>query len=342
MITKDESMRLKGVAILMMLFLHLFNTGERIDLCTPLLCVGKYPLAHLLSRIGALCVPIYIFLSGCGLHYVYQQTEGKNMRRGNRILRLYTNYWIIFLLFIPLACWVNPAEYPESLTTLLLNFTALSYSYNEEWWFLLPYMVLVGVCPSIIRLVHRLNVRQTLCCGLALMVLYLALEPLRGLIPLFPGKDFLFSLASLLFPFFAGIASAYRHSLSRFRSYVEQHWGGRKNLYLWTTLAVFLLLRVVIKTGSLNAVYGVIFIFLFTATDRTSIVNSILAYFGGHSTNMWLTHTFFSWYLFAEYVYGLHYPPLIFAALVAISLATSYVVRALYTPLQKRIVRLPF
>ena len=342
MITKEETMRLKGVAILMMLFLHLFNTDERMGLCHPLVSLGDKPLVHLIARFSALCVPIYIFLSGYGLSFIYHKTAGLQMRTANRILRLYTNYWIVFLLFIPLASWVNPTEYPSDLTTLLLNVTALSDSYNLEWWFLMPYMLLVLVSPWIIRNVHALNGKQATVCCVVLMAFYLLLHPLRGMCPFFAGKDFVFNIGLLIFPFVSGIVFSHHAVLDRFRNWTTQRWGAHKDRYLWALLMVFFLLRIFIKTGAINAVYGLIFITLFTATDRNSWCNFLLGHLGKHSTNMWLTHTFFSWYLFADFFYGLQYPLLMYVVLIAVSLCTSYFIQLLNRPLQERIKRLPF
>ena len=64
---KKESLELKGIAILLMLMLHLFNTQQRVAECTTFLYFwnGK-PLVYALSRVGAFCVPLYIFISGYG------------------------------------------------------------------------------------------------------------------------------------------------------------------------------------------------------------------------------------------------------------------------------------
>ena len=41
---------LKGVAILMMLFLHLFNNPELNSICEPWIYIGDHPLVNILSR----------------------------------------------------------------------------------------------------------------------------------------------------------------------------------------------------------------------------------------------------------------------------------------------------
>ena len=149
--TKEETLQLKGIAILMMLFLHLFNTTANVEQCQTYIYFwnGK-PLVLALSRVAAFCVPIYIFLSGYGLAITYKQNQ-RIMRSWNRIFNLYINYWIVFLLFIPLACFIRPQNYPGNLTEFICNFIALDCSYNREWWFFLPYVLLVISSKHIIH-----------------------------------------------------------------------------------------------------------------------------------------------------------------------------------------------
>lgn len=68
--TKEQTNILKGIAILMMLFLHLFNSANLTDVCEPLLFIGSTPLVHIISKA---CNPVGIFLmlSGYGLSYTY-------------------------------------------------------------------------------------------------------------------------------------------------------------------------------------------------------------------------------------------------------------------------------
>ena len=82
--TKEETLQLKGIAILMMLFLHLFNTTANVEQCQTYIYFwnGK-PLVLALSRVAAFCVPIYIFLSGYGLAITYKQNQ-RIMRSWNR------------------------------------------------------------------------------------------------------------------------------------------------------------------------------------------------------------------------------------------------------------------
>ena len=75
---KTESLQLKGIAILMMLFLHLFNTADRVELCNISIYFwnGK-PLVLAMSRVAAFCVPIYLFISGYGLTCSYKKNSSE-------------------------------------------------------------------------------------------------------------------------------------------------------------------------------------------------------------------------------------------------------------------------
>lgn len=70
-ISKDNSTLLKGIVIIMMIFLHSFNKNHT-DLCTNLLYVGDLPFAKWLSNA---CGPVdfFILFSGYGLAYTYDQ-----------------------------------------------------------------------------------------------------------------------------------------------------------------------------------------------------------------------------------------------------------------------------
>ena len=69
--SKADTMAVKGVAILFMLFAHLFNRLQLVDLSTPLAYVGEQPLVSLL--IFAMSpVHFFIFLSGYGLSLFFE------------------------------------------------------------------------------------------------------------------------------------------------------------------------------------------------------------------------------------------------------------------------------
>lgn len=94
----------------------------------------------------------------------------------------------------------------------------------------------------------------------------------------------------------------------------------------------------------LHAVIQTLFVAVFTALGTITLLcvcpiprrlQKILQYFGTHSTNIWLTHMFFYTVLFDGFVFHAKYPILIFFLLLALSLASSYVIKWLSKPILK-------
>ena len=73
---KEDTLFLKGIAISMMLWLHLFSNIEIIEECEhSLLFLNGKPLVYVLTKIASCCVPLYIFLGGYGLAKTYQNKK---------------------------------------------------------------------------------------------------------------------------------------------------------------------------------------------------------------------------------------------------------------------------
>ena len=75
--TKSDTRQLKGLAILMMMWLHLFSDENRVrTLDYALDFMNGMPLVYSLTRLASACVPIYIFLGGYGLAATYLTADG--------------------------------------------------------------------------------------------------------------------------------------------------------------------------------------------------------------------------------------------------------------------------
>ena len=157
-ISVNQSNHLKAIAIMMMLCLHLFNRDYK-ELFQPLIFLGQQPLTYYISLFCDACVPIFAFVSGYGLYYKYRSDQS-NYIKGNqsRLKKLYINYWIIILIFpVLLGVILSKENFSGSVVRFLLNWTAISPSYNGAWWFFTTYVlfvltsvvifaVLVGLC----------------------------------------------------------------------------------------------------------------------------------------------------------------------------------------------------
>lgn len=168
--TKEQTIQIKGIAILMMLFLHLFMSGQVAEMCSPVLFIGSTPLVQILTRS---CTPVGIFLilSGYGLSYVYAHGKLNLAKQLKRLFKLYLHYWIILLVFVGIGCFVAPDKYPGSVLTILSNVTSWDTTYNAEIWFLFPYALLSLTAFAIFRVMDKIgNLASFILTG----ILYLA------------------------------------------------------------------------------------------------------------------------------------------------------------------------
>ncbi len=142
---------MKGVAILLMIFLHLFNQAGNVSLCHNLLFIDGMPLVLILSR-AAGPVAFFLILGGYGL---YKVNEKGDRHRWTRVFKLYLHYWIILAIFVGIGHFMRPASYPGSWTAVISNATGFHTTYNGEMWFLLPYVILSLIAPWLFRLMSH-------------------------------------------------------------------------------------------------------------------------------------------------------------------------------------------
>lgn len=321
--TKQETVLLKGIAILFMLYLHLFNQMQNVELCTNFILLGGVPLSHILTR-GANPVAIYVILSGYGL---YKSYRGKGRIGMLRIPKLYIHYWITLLLFVSLGSFLRPDTYPGGFWTVFQNITAWKTSYNLEIWFLFPYIILILCAPWIFSLFCRLPVALTLCSAILWGGVY-------GILYLF-GRSYLFAyqaaympllVLSLLFPFLLGAIMARYRMFERCRDFFSSY----QPLLL---LLMVLLVGLRLSTDFdflLHMAFVPLFLMFFIALRRPGWVDSLLLQLGMRSTSMWFVHSYFCYYLFHDFIYGFKYPLLIFVVLVTICYFVSVFIDRIY------------
>ena len=75
MLTKNETQQFKGAAILIMVFLHLFNQAHNVALCETPFCYFGEPIVLQMSKFTQICVGLYLFLSGYGLYISYRRSS---------------------------------------------------------------------------------------------------------------------------------------------------------------------------------------------------------------------------------------------------------------------------
>lgn len=327
-LTLEQSKNIKGIAILMMVYFHLFMPHSDVNACSYSLYIGDVPLILFLSR-AASPVPFYLFMSGYGLYYIWQ--SGQNLKPLRRCLNLYRIYWVSLIVMVSIASFVRPDTYPGTIVDVIENVTGWSTSYNSEAWFLFPYILLVLSATWLFPLVSRYS--GLLVAGVTYGLFLIAI----GIISLLSksGNDWLFYTKwyyypflyiECLCPFIFGCIMCKNSGNSK--SYKFLCILGKK----WKVLLLLILLiisRCMITTTAYGPIFALMAIFLLSQVQWTMWQNRILGFFGEHSTTIWLTHSYFCYYLFHDFIYGFRYPIIVFLVTLLCSLCASFVIKNL-------------
>lgn len=326
MMSKYETSVLKGVAILLMLYLHLFNQPANVALCKTYLSIGGELLVSILARC-ANPVDFFIILSGYGLYISHSNERNGNFKR---IIRLYLHYWIALLIFVTIGYFVRGGEiYPGSWSKILENVTAWNTTYNGEMWFLFPYMMVALTSKWIFSAMDRL---KWWLVFVATGLLYL----ITNVVISRYGDSYIYShrllymplqYINFLFSFSIGAMMAKYDIVNKCKC------GG----YALPLLLILVAANACINTGIVYPLYSAAFIVLFAKIRRPAWLDSVLSDLGKRSTSMWFVHSYFCYYLFKDYIYGLHYPIVIYAALIVISYLAAIIIDYLNKIVQNKI-----
>lgn len=320
--TKQETQIMKGVAILLMIFLHLFNQKPNVELCTSFVYVGDMPLVYWLSA-AANPVAFFLILSGYGMHFIYARGKG-DVHRWSRVKKLYLHWWVILAIFRIPPTLSGGGKYAD-FQSVLANYTAFNTSWYGEGWFLFPFICLSLLSSWLFKFIDQFRVRWILLASF-----------LWGTITSFVisryGAQYLYTNLWLYNPFLifhlapSFIFGAMLHR-TNFIQTIQKKYSSK---WLWLALVLVVCVMCVTRTAAWGPLYATTFIILFLAAPRNRLIDKTLAHLGNHSMNMWLIHAWFCYYLFHDLTYSLRYPLLIFVALVLVSLCCSYIVNGIY------------
>lgn len=143
--TKHHTKIVKGIAMLLMLFDHLFwmESGKYNALI-------KIPMYHdipwLIGSLGNICVSMFLFLSGYGM-YITAQNQGRYTFKDAfiRIKNMWFQYAFITTLIIILDFLFGKITF--DIKKIILNLLALDFSYNKYAWFMITYIIIILVFP---------------------------------------------------------------------------------------------------------------------------------------------------------------------------------------------------
>jgi len=325
-VSKEEAKLLQGIAVSLMVFHHLFDFPDRIHVpYVSLLNFSFLGLEALIASFGRICVAVFAFSSGYGLRKNAGDLNQYSLLSGYKsmLCRLWTfaqRFWIVFVFFIGFGLFLG--RYQWHPTTLLKNLFGLSFQYNAEWWYIAEYirfLLLFPLLMSFLKLLQRFRcakVIQTILFAFVMVASVLVSEEFRQpYIVCFLGGIFFASIP--VFEWLDKKLSAYS-VLYRI-------------LCLCVLSGVFLC-RAVFLGPLFDCFYVPLFVFGFVGLLKSAFLSQIFGYLlkypGEYSTYIWLTHTFFAYYLFQKFTFFPRYSLLIFLWCMFLSTTIGWILES--------------
>ena len=358
---KKDSLLIYGIAILMMIYHHLFSNPARLgdyEYISILNILSGNNAEQRLAWLFRLCVPFYAFISGYGLCTIISRKKAEErckigFVRENyklvflQILKLMKKYWIVFAVFVPMRIILKKGTL-INLKTFLMALLGLDSSYNAEWWYVKQYIMMVCLFPVFDffvcniycwikkKIIERfIYGRQMMMIGLGILgvlcVYFRNTEIFRYFISQLDNGRFVFTLV-----FFVGFLCSFFHIFEI----------GYKNEYFQKFRPMIAILLIAGCIGirwirAYDAVYckydafitAPIIYSICTLFSYFKSLSSLFQKIGKYSTYMWLTHTFFCFYYFNHFILMAKVSILMFFLLVIISLLTAI----LFTNVERRL-----
>lgn len=299
-LTRQDTAVLKGIAICAMLCHHLY--GYPPD--------GVEPYSGMLAWFGVLgkvCVALFLFCSGYGLatNYKPQSLLDDIKFIAKRLVKFYANYWVIFLIFVPITIFVfhrslGDAYGEDSSIYWCLCKDVLGLqgyeSYNVTWWFNLLIIILYLLFPILYRIVH---VQPIIAIIIGMIVMRFGSHLSLSSVEIYMWQ----------FPFVLGMAwQVCENKFSNVTAWQIKH----KYIFIICLISLSLLFVILRMWPIIPHWSGVrmdgflsctITLCVITILRYLSHVMDVLSFLGKHSMNIYLMHTFINGYWYPEWLH---------------------------------------
>ncbi len=332
---------LYGIAVLMMVFHHLFCIPSRLGYeYIPLLGENLWYVETKLAWFCRICVGIYAFISGYGLNEQMKNNQISTMsftenlvlayiRIFRHLVKFMKKYWITFAVFVPLGfCFFNLKFY---ITEFFQNLFGLSYSYNGEWWYVKQYILMLAIFPFIHSLVLYWKKGKTE------KIIFMLIGSIIG-ISLFTLYKYDIQLSKTwyykvhmdyIIIFCIGCIVSEYYIFEKANQIMERYLQKKMCPVFLFIFAV--IVRIVITPSASwskgDIILVPIFIYSFTLLSKrfTYMQTKMLSLFGKYSVYIWLVHTFFAYYYFQNIILIPRYSLLIYVWLFLLSFGVAII-----------------
>lgn len=315
-ISRKESLIIQGIAVILMVFHHLFGFPDRISYAYVILSdFSFFHIGTILSYFGRICISMFAFCSGYGLYkkfsLIYQAGFFVNLKNGyllviKQALKFYTRYWLVCAVFIPIGYIMG--VYSFDLIPLLKCLIGISCPYNAEWWYVSAYLQFLLVFP-VIFIIEKTAYKIFSQIGVNVFYVFLFITAI--VLTRIGINKFTTMLC-----FVAGIACVSTNLFDYIYSKINKF---KYLQYVFAVLVMFalILLRIVLRLEcNYDYICAPIFVFGIGLIIKSNIciktINKLLLFVGKYSTYIWLIHTFLAYYYFQQYLYWFRFSTIIF------------------------------
>lgn len=344
--TKEHTMQMKGIAIIILLFHHCFLNAQRwatvpYEKLATTKGWGYYPISfapfsshtiQYLASFSKICVAMFVFMTGYGMWVSYKSQKKKTTMSNyikKRMVTLMTGFLIIFvvteILAIPTGRFIEVYGHDfRSVVYMIIDALGLAKLLGTPlfcltWWYMSLAIVLIMIFPF----VHSMMEKYQWVVVVASII-----------VPRACGFGQSTDLFRYLLAYTLGMYFAQHDLLARIKErFMEQNMAG-KLLFLIVSLIG---LAVIIKCrqnawigwkyldfwDGFAAMYVIVISYIYILNGKWIVKG--LGFLGKHSMNIFLIHSFYRDVFFHEFTYSFYYAWLDYIVLMAISLVTSMV-----------------
>lgn len=331
-ISKSEAVMLQAVAVMLMVWHHLFGFPERIAVPHVLLLDRFFLIETFMAYFGRICIAVFAFSSGYGMRKkVVNSSESTGILKNYRtalmqLLKFFSRYWMVFFVFIPMGMLLK--AYPVELRSLMKGALGNGCGYNEEWWYVGTYVRFLLLFPIMTLVADAILKRVPFLMHILMAAAVVTVLLLPDSVPEYSFMCILICFAEGMYFVDSGIFEAL------YRLFAKKTW-----LRLVTGVGLFGLvfaLRFIFVPDYLLVAVFVFSVMLICKTEfLLGWLRPVLMFVGKYSTYIWLTHTFFGYYLFQKFTFAPRYSWLIFLWCLVLSIASGMVLEGLLTLITK-------
>lgn len=359
---KNNSVILGGIAILFMIWHHLFNVSEWLSNGVAIIIHGGI-LGNLLTYVpaatGNICVQIFAIISGYAL-FINPKSYGNWRLRVKRLLKFLLAYWIVFALFLLIA-WFNNDSLP-SWNQFFHNLVGLKTGPSQAGvnvpfaWYVAFYIQFIILTPLLTWIFQKGNLLQDICGLLFLAIMVYLLPKINPTMVNDDNEMFLRMWLGIICLFFSNIHPIFCVGLgiiaAKYNIFFKVH---KLFLKKFPSLVILLFvglgLYIKYKLSHINIGGGYNWYFSFTICYsfmamfmvsfllelinriKSKILTTVLTFFGTLSMYLWFLHgIFFTGKNFLQVqLYASKEPIIIFIFCLAICTPVAYLIYLLHT-----------